>query len=543
MPALGLEISTRCKSCGNVVAVNAFVPVVVCGACDRRLSLDDTRWHLLLDDPAREGPAMPSMTERSGPLTTEDGLFQRVYRRQDVSCTGCGSPLPSDRLRAMAPRGSGFCPSCAAPVVVRAAPPPLAAMGVAALVGEDRVQLAGPDAPSAGEAVPIACATCGGGLRVDGTQRLVHCPFCRGSQYLPDDLWRRLHPSRPVVRWSLVFAPGAVVAAGANAAAAAASACRWDDLADVVVDGFGNLYCAGSYPNAEDWAEFAVWCMTPDLKLRWLRSGLKFDDSDARLALAPSGHVLCWQKDKKSVLILQCSDGATAARLSGKPNEGRALEMDDCENLVADADGTVLMEASGHRLLRYTPFGDPIATWGTGAREPRPAEDEDAHVVTRMGRRPLFSMSAKIGVGWDGFVYFHQIYDTEDRIVVARYDRSGSQLYKTGIKTRESTWAMGRPCADARGVCHVLVRTDSGAHELWRIRPDGRGGDSFLVSRERGGLIGKEEKLAVLPDGTVWMLGDGAQARRFGPDGRVQYITEASRKADQERIEEEEDDD
>lgn len=536
MTTLGIEVSTKCKSCGHLVAVNALVPVLACPTCDRRLQMDAARWHLLLEEPLRAGAQMELHTEQSSPFQTEDGVFHRVVRRQDVACTGCGAALPPERLAAMAARGTGFCTGCAAPVAVRAAPEILARHGVAAVLGEDAAQLAGPDAPLAREPVPLACATCGGSLRVDGRQRVVVCHFCQANQYLPDELWKQFHPQKPVVRWFLVWPAAAQAQAAAGGGRRLAT---WDELADVVIDGYGNLFCAGS----NDGYEFAVWSMAPDLTLRWARSGLKFDTTEARLALTPSGHLLLAQPDKRTVLVLGCSDGATAAKLSGKPGEGGALETKELEALASDTDGSILLVASGSRLLRYGAFGEPIATWGAGPREPRPAEDEDGHVVVHMSDRPLFAMSVKMGVGWDGFLYLQAIYSTDDRLRIARFDRRGKRLYLTDVAPGLSTWALCRPCADARGVVHTLVRDDDDVHALWRISPDGRRGERWLVSRKGGGLIGDDDDhLAVAPDGTAWVMGSGGAARRFGPDGRVQMITEASRTRDRQAIEDEDDD-
>ena len=40
-----------------------------------------------------------------------------------------------------------------------------------------------------------ACMSCGAGLRIDGASRVVECAYCKDSNYLPDALWLRLHPT------------------------------------------------------------------------------------------------------------------------------------------------------------------------------------------------------------------------------------------------------------------------------------------------------------------------------------------------------------
>jgi Zn finger protein HypA/HybF involved in hydrogenase expression len=528
--ALGIEVSTRCKSCGHVVAVNAFVAALACPTCDRRMTMDATRWHLLLEEPLRQGPTMALHTEQAAPFQTEDGTFHRVYRRADPSCARCQAALAPERLAAMATRGAGFCPSCAAAVTLRPAPEMLASHGVVALLGEDAAQVAGPDAPPAHEPVPLACANCGGSLRIDGRQRLVNCHYCGFNQYLPDELWKKFHPQKPVLRWFLIWG-----AAGTVPKKTLGERAAWDELADVVVDGFGNLYCAGSMAGGD----FAVWSMAPDLSLRWSRAGLKRDSSDAQLAWARSGHLLLWQPDKRTVLVLACADGSTAAQLSGKPGEGGALEMKECEALVCDVDGTILQIAWGSRLLRYGAFGEPMATWGTGPREQ--GAPEDSHVCSRMSHRPLYATAVKLGVGWDGFLYVHGIFSVEERIEVARYDRSGRRHFMACMKPGGDTWAIGRPSADASGIIYLLVRDDDGLPAVWRVAPDGSRGERWLASRKAGGLLGDERHMAVCPDGSVWMLGGEGAARRFGPDGRVHFLSETSRRGDQQAMEDDDD--
>jgi hypothetical protein len=56
------------------------------------------------------------------------------------------------------------------------------------------------------DAVILSCPNCGGSLRVTGeTQRTTPCTYCQTNVFLPDDLWRRLHPVKTVRAWSIAF--------------------------------------------------------------------------------------------------------------------------------------------------------------------------------------------------------------------------------------------------------------------------------------------------------------------------------------------------
>ncbi len=55
--------------------------------------------------------------------------------------------------------------------------------------------------------VLFACMQCGGSLKITHEMpRVMSCPYCGASQYLPDELWRALHPAKKkkewFVRWS-----------------------------------------------------------------------------------------------------------------------------------------------------------------------------------------------------------------------------------------------------------------------------------------------------------------------------------------------------
>ncbi|MBI5535364.1 MAG: hypothetical protein HY898_21730 [Deltaproteobacteria bacterium] len=527
MVTLGFEIATQCRACGNLIAINSLVPVVACPTCLRPHELRQDRWLMLIGDPVRDVASYAPNTQQSTPFNTEDGTYQRSFRKADAACARCQAPLSPQVVSGAWSRGSGACGACGAPFVLRAAPPFLQTFGVNALLGEDPDQIAGPGSAASREPVPLSCSKCGGSLRADGRSRLVRCQFCNQDQYLPDDLWRHFHPAKPVVRWYALFSEQV-----AQAQVATTGAADWEELGDVVLDAQGFLYCVGEHRSGGDYSS-SVWCMGPDLRIRWLRSGFKFDGGDAHISIFPSGHLLVWSPDKKVALVLNCSDGNTVGKLSGNPGEMPALETAEAEQSVVDTDGTILMVASGSRLLRYTPMGQPIATWGQGPREPRAPEDEEAHVVSRMGKRPLYAMAARMGVGWDGFLYFQGVYSTNPTFELVKYDRNGNKLWFSEFATGIESWGRGRPCADVQGCVFVFTMLDNDLPCIWRVDPRGKACQPWLMHQQRGGALGSEDKMVVAPNGMIWMFGSNGAARCFGPDARVIYISPASRGADE----------
>jgi hypothetical protein len=73
------------------------------------------------------------------------------------------------------------------------------------LVGGDPDLLPGPAAtvaaPAAAKPILFPCPAGNPSLPVDGAARTVECTCCKATAYLPNDLWRRLHPVRRINRW------------------------------------------------------------------------------------------------------------------------------------------------------------------------------------------------------------------------------------------------------------------------------------------------------------------------------------------------------
>ena len=63
---------------------------------------------------------------------------------------------------------------------------------VIALIGEDKE--GEENEKYAGRAMMFSCLSCGAGLKADGTDRVVACRYCNTDNFLPEELWRRLHP-------------------------------------------------------------------------------------------------------------------------------------------------------------------------------------------------------------------------------------------------------------------------------------------------------------------------------------------------------------
>ncbi len=226
MRTTAVRIRTSCSSCGGPLPLNALAPRPACPACGAQNELGDGFWTAILGD------------ERLRSCTIYTGGREVALEAGGgpPACHACGAAIPEEDALAGADAGSVACGGCGAPTLLRVPPRALAIAGFRLLVGEDGTQLAAPGgaavrAPGAApRPVAFHCPTCGGVLRVDGSARLVTCEYCSGAAYLPDDLWRLLHPAPPVRTWYLLREPGARGRALREAGDPAAAPERLDEL-------------------------------------------------------------------------------------------------------------------------------------------------------------------------------------------------------------------------------------------------------------------------------------------------------------------------
>ncbi len=219
MLGTAIDLHVDCPNCAQPVWVNALSPRVPCSSCHEVVELGWERWEQLLEDSWDE---IPDYVEGRGARTqTMAGAGPNsdlVYARRDPYCFLCKSKFDTARL--VAERVEKFaCGDCDASWTARAPSVEISRRfpKIAYLFCEAPSQIedafGGFADHEAGvregsRPVVFACPACGGGLRVDGSQRMLPCEFCEASVYLPDDLWQRLHPVSKKQRWFIWWDEG-----------------------------------------------------------------------------------------------------------------------------------------------------------------------------------------------------------------------------------------------------------------------------------------------------------------------------------------------
>ena len=202
--ALGYRVAITCPECLHRNPVNQLRPTMLCHTCQAVTDLARSGRAWWLHDIVANHCTHAALARVEGEVGhAETSEFRVEFCRGLAACPGCRrQPTPAE-FAAAAAAGEFRCGTCAYVGTCRTAEPSLAARFPPArwLLGE---------APEAGVApqgsspVMVACLSCGAGLRVDGTNRMVQCTYCGMSNYLPDGLWLRLHPAQRLTWFYLI---------------------------------------------------------------------------------------------------------------------------------------------------------------------------------------------------------------------------------------------------------------------------------------------------------------------------------------------------
>jgi hypothetical protein len=191
MITVAIEARCQCSNCASPVFVPGMVPTITCSECQAPV---DLRPHLSF----AKGKALWTSVVEHKPCR-----FSPEGGRVDAAPVAATCPKCSQELSLPEPPevGDVACPSCATAVRLRAASEGVPHF-VTHILGEDpgilpapyRGEVAQPASKTAAKPVRFPCPACNGSLSVDGSARTVECTYCGTSAYLPNDLWRQLHP-------------------------------------------------------------------------------------------------------------------------------------------------------------------------------------------------------------------------------------------------------------------------------------------------------------------------------------------------------------
>jgi hypothetical protein len=181
---------------------------VECGKCHSKVSLPEQVWRFAFERFEGDSPPAAGGTDTVTETVAGFRLHLQVARIAP-HCEKCGSALPVEA--ALANGGGDFsCTSCGDPASVWTAPSWLSSIipTCKQLISTDPGGGSTPEGVALDAAVseaiaPVAmpCPQCSGSLRITTEhERIVPCQYCSTDVFLPDEVWRRLHPVK-TVQW------------------------------------------------------------------------------------------------------------------------------------------------------------------------------------------------------------------------------------------------------------------------------------------------------------------------------------------------------
>jgi hypothetical protein len=474
MISLQLELVLLCRGCNAPVALNSVVTSLACDRCQRTATLTDDDWRTILDGAREAAGTMIENEERDLSFDAGPGRIRRTVRRAAPRCSACRTAFPPEAIDT----GVNFaCTGCGREALSRRLP----AFPAIGLFGEDRGLLDGVTASVA--PIPLPCAACAASLEVDGSNRVVVCRYCGGSSHLPDAVWARLHPLRPVAPFYAFF----------ESAPAAAASFTWESVKDVVADAAGNLYLIGTLPGDVAHQHNPMICsLDPQLALRWLRREIRGD----RIGLFGE-RLLVWGEDPTR--FVACDDGRSL-------DDAFPLSREDVKRFYPGRDGTIL-RLGIFGLTRHSPDGtlvdlhpdkSPLTKLADVFRRNRFANVGIATLLADNAIAALAVRSSKTVASW---------------VVLVVVDAStGTSRIDRPVEVDRDSLMFGSLQGDSHG---RILFLDPKRHQIRRFDAET---SSVILQAD---FLDRNAHLAVLPNDEMWIVSDDGAARRIAPDGRL----------------------
>jgi len=343
----------------------------------------------------------------------------------------------------------------------------------------------------------VKCPSCGGDLPADGSARAVQCTFCRATAHLPDDVWARLHPMRPVQPFWAWLAPTAPKFEAVPS---------FGTLHEAVLDAAGNVYIA---------ADEAVYSLDADLAPRWARRDIHVDER--AIALFPDGRL--WVRGRTSAVLLSAADGSTLGPGPDLPRSSTASVFD-----VYVAHGASLLVSTMHedmpcfRVRRLTLDGQPLRLF-----EPKKqgflgkmfaSADDGVTLARNAGAKVLPALGA----------YMFLIDSPNFDVQLALCAPDGTE-----------PWRQALPLEFPHSTGYRVLPERDGSAIVWApnyatlLRVGPRGVAPVLPPHRAAIVLSRESLVLPMASGELLVLGSEGDIVRLTPDGREVWSNEPAK--------------
>ncbi|RKZ07291.1 hypothetical protein DRQ25_11910 [Candidatus Fermentibacteria bacterium] len=211
MPRYGcFEIRTTCGSCGSPLPINGPYTRYSCTSCFEDVTVPQDRIADFLNDFEEEYEGFTEGQGSGGTIMCGSGTYKYSQWRLSPRCSSCKTPLAIPEVQG---KSILKCSKCAAEYHVFPAPDWLLKKVPSARFfitqqpppGENDVSGLKIDENSS-KPVVMSCPQCAGALSVSArSERIMECSYCNSEVYVPDAIWKRLHPVRKTEEWFVCF--------------------------------------------------------------------------------------------------------------------------------------------------------------------------------------------------------------------------------------------------------------------------------------------------------------------------------------------------
>jgi protein-arginine kinase activator protein McsA len=197
---------TDCKKCGLPLPINGPLRKVICNHCLNEIKLELIKWTEQVAWTAMRGGNLLR-------LSSYDCTGIKTKQYLCSICPKCESEIHFN-TELLGKDTVISCPECAEEIETFPAPDWLKeelnmVVQVISTARESRVPQNASILKTDQKAVkPILflCPGCGATLKVlSETSRLMPCGHCNSEVYLPDIIWKRLHPISIVIPWTIIY--------------------------------------------------------------------------------------------------------------------------------------------------------------------------------------------------------------------------------------------------------------------------------------------------------------------------------------------------
>lgn len=210
-----IKARVDCSECGQPVPLDGPIRKAHCNMCQSEVLVRPGLWQAVLEEAENRHETLLGGAVHADKLQDHGQEMTYELRVTVPSCEQCGAAFPAEAVT-HTDELQFCCTTCGDPASTHPTPDWLRKRLPAA------VQVVRTDVvvPSGGEGavavqtseetpqpVVMACPQCAGSLSVGvESERLHSCQYCGADVYLPDAVWRRLHPVKKVREFFVGFA-------------------------------------------------------------------------------------------------------------------------------------------------------------------------------------------------------------------------------------------------------------------------------------------------------------------------------------------------